>query len=167
MAVSRRAGFPTEQKVRHGLFLGFRQKGERGHVTATRLEQLKNLRLLQFLSDVDQGRVGSRRVALAVDAMAGGADLVVDPAAGRQRGGVFGSGFDHRENPGHFVRIDVKDSALRVDRCAAPLGAAVEAGQNDRALSRWRQERHVRPHLDETFHHRPVRLGRNVRDQIG
>ena len=44
------------------------------------------------------------------------------------------------ENPRHFVGVDVEDVALGIERRAAPLRAAVEAGEDDGAFSAGRNE---------------------------
>ena len=48
----------------------------------------------------DQRWIGPRRVALAVDAMARGTDLIVNLLGGRQWRVVFRPGLDHYQDPG-------------------------------------------------------------------
>ena len=78
------------------------------------------------------------------------------PGVGRQRAG-----------PGHFVRIHVDDSRLRVHRRAAPLRAAVEAGKHYRVSSHAEGNEFSVADQGAEFLLRPlVRLGGSVGEQV-
>ena len=93
------------------------------------------------------------RAALAIFAMARRAVGVVE------RRVVVG---DQLDDPRHLVRVDVEQSGIRIERRATPFRAAVEPGEHDRALERWRREK-AGLELPEPLEHGRVRLGRASR----
>ena len=74
---------------------------------------------------------GAGRRALAILAVAGRALAVVERRVVVR---------DQLDDPRHLVRVDVEQRALGIERRAAPFGAAVDAGKDDRALERRRRE---------------------------
>ncbi len=109
---------------------------------------------------------GAGRVSGEVDAVAGGAELVIDlVSAGVGEFSFLGLGIDHGEDPGHFVGVDVED-AVGVGGCAAPFSAAVEAGEDDGAFAAGGEEGLVWEDTFEFGESLFVGFWRDVGDQV-
>ena len=106
-------------------------------------DDLKHLIGCQSRTDADERR---RAIVTApIDAMTGDARAGVYGGTSSRRAGLHGDPRDltHRRDPRHVARVDVEDTRLGVDRCPAPLSAAVEARQDDAAFATRRREQAI------------------------
>ena len=150
-----------QQPIRHRLaFLTF-QKSPRRHNAATFFNHLQSLDTRQTTREINQRCDSGRRVTRPIQSVAPHTILHVNALSLR----ISFTGFNHRQNPRHFIGIDVKHPA-GVHRRPAPLTAAVETGVDDRALGARRRKWQVRPQARILLQHTAIRLGRSICDQV-
>lgn len=100
--------------------------GEGGHAALAVVDDLGDLGVGEAFLFVDERGEGGR-IAFAVASVADGALALIDVGAEAAALFVFGEA----AGPDDVVGVDVDDAGFDVDRGAAPLGAAVKAGEDD------------------------------------
>src|SRR5258708_20093149 len=91
--------------------------------------------------------------------MATGALLFID----RLRGSRGRRGWHQTEHPGHLVRVDIEEAALRIPRAATPLCAAIEPRKDYGAFGAWRNKLSGATQRTELRDHGIVRRSRPCR----
>ena len=116
--------------------------------------------------DAVERRHRAQRIALPVLAVTGAAERLIRAAAGRLAAFAWLAQLHQPEDPRHLVGVHVEQPGALVVRGSAPLGAAVEAGEDDRALRARRRPRAAALRGQPRSRTLARRLGRQVGDLI-
>src|SRR5687767_14712885 len=160
-----REGGAAARQVRNdrGLLL-LRQIRERRHESTPALEHLLDLLGREARAHVDEGQ--SPVLPAPIGAVAARARRRINGGTGAQRASRWRQpcGLAHRGDPRDIAGVDVEYPRLAVDRGTAPLPAAVEPRQHDRALTTRRCEESLPPQRAKALERRRTRVRREIGD---